>query len=286
MISAKIIADSICENGKRLTTFELEFPRFILPEFNTHRALSRNASSSRAIPVATMLKSVWNNPAKPIYFGKNKAGMKATEELTGWRLKAFKTLWNVSGKVACVFAWGMHKLGAHKQLVNRILECWCNIKVVTSATEWDNFFYLRNHPDAQPEIHELARQMWELYKNNTPKFLEMGEWHLPYVEDYNVYTDEDFIPFDSFNICLTDARKLSASLCAQVSYRKSDESIEKAIIIYDQLVGSVPAHSSPFEHQATPTKFNITQSGNFRGWKQFRSMIPNNVCKHYNPDKL
>ena len=56
-ISANVICDSINEQGVRLTTFEIEYPRFILAELNTHRQLSRNSSSSRAIPIQNILHS-------------------------------------------------------------------------------------------------------------------------------------------------------------------------------------------------------------------------------------
>jgi hypothetical protein len=285
MISAKIVKDSVSSNGKRLTTFELEYPRFIHSELLTHRMLSRNAASSRAIPVATMLKMIWNNPAEPVHWGANQSGMQAKNELVGYKLKITKALWSLSGKVACGFAYLMSKAGCHKQIVNRIVEPWSHIKVVTSATDWDNFFHLRNHPDAQPEIHELARIMWDLYNNSIPKLLKTGEWHLPYLDDYNIFPDNEFVPFRENDICLSDAIKLSASLCAQTSYRKSDESIKKALGIYDRLVTSIPVHASPFEHQATPAKTNIVISGNFRGWTQYRQIIPNNVCKKYSPLK-
>lgn len=293
-ISAKIIADSISETGKRITTFELEYPRFIHSEFMTHRMLSKNAASSRAIPVSTMIGLVWSNPACPVHWGKNQAGMQAKEELTGVRLDITKAIWNISGKVACGFAWLLNKVGCHKQIVNRITEPWSHIKVVATATEWDNFFHLRNHPDAQPEIHELARIMWELFKVSEPKLLKHGQWHLPYINDDLLIIDDDLKPHadvmkelgsltfrDSNTISLSDAKKLSASLCAQTSFRKSDESVEKAIKIYDRLVISRPVHASPFEHQATPANDKDFVSGNLRGWHQFRQEIPENVCFHY-----
>ncbi len=292
-ISAKIIADSYSNNGQRLTTFELEYPRFIHSEFMTHRVFSRNAASSRAIPLNTMIKLVWNNPAEPVHWGKNQSGMQAKEELTGDALYWTKKLWKWSGRVMCGFAWLFGKTNVHKQIANRILEPWSHIKVVVSATEWDNFFSLRNHPDAQPEIHELARQMWDLYSSNKPKLLKEGEWHLPYIETrwmsgfkYDPL-EEVWSPYyycgSEWIQSLDEAIKLSASLCAQVSYRKADESIKKALLIYDRLVESKPVHASPFEHQATPAKSNIVISGNFRGWIQFRQSIPGNVCKKYEP---
>ena len=81
MIKAKVICDSISPSGVRLTTLELQYHRFVHSEMMTHRMLSRNASSSRAIPVEKMLKQVAENPAMPIHWGKNQAGMQAREEL-------------------------------------------------------------------------------------------------------------------------------------------------------------------------------------------------------------
>jgi thymidylate synthase ThyX len=290
MIKAKIIADSIALNGKRITTFELEYPRFIHSEFMTHRMLSRNAASSRAIPLKSMLKLVWTNPAYPVHWGKNQAGMQAKEELTGFSLTATKFIWKWSGRLACAFAWGMDKFSAHKQIANRILEPWSHIKVVVTATDWDNFFWLRNHPDAQPEIHELAAQMWAAYSTHEPVLLSENQWHLPYLDEYKIIADDLYkiaksnkkIKIDKL-ISQSDAIKLSASLCAQVSYRKADESVEKAIKIYDRLVTSTPVHASPFEHQAMPAKWDTTISGNFRGWIQYRQLISGNVCKKYTP---
>jgi len=269
MIKSKIIADSIASNGKRITTFELEYPRFIHSEFMTHRALSRNAASSRAIPAITMIKSVWSNPASPVHWGMNQSGMQAETELNGFNLWAAKKLWDVSGKVACIFAYMLNKVGAHKQIVNRIVEPWSHIKVVATATEWDNFFYLRNHPDAQPEIHQLSLLMHDNYINSKPTRLKKGQWHLPYVtERADVLTTEEAI-------------KLSASLCAQVSYRKSDMSLAKALLIYDRLINSKPCHASPFEHQATPSPKKTDRSGNFSGWIQYRQQIAGNVYSSY-----
>jgi thymidylate synthase ThyX len=182
--------------------------------------------------------------------------------------------------------------GLHKQAANRITEPFMQMKVVCSGTEWSNFFWLRNHKDAQPEIRELARQMWREYSNNSlPLIIKAGEWHLPYisreiVDDCVVYTDSTGNP-----ITQEDAKIISASCCAQVSYRKNDDSLEKARAIYSRLIESEPVHASPVEHQATPveslrsdswpegithkTRNGDIWSGNFRGWIQHRQLIPN-----------
>src|SRR3990167_7019338 len=159
-ISAIIVADSISRDGHRITTFELEYPRFIHAEFMTHRHFSTNAASSRAIPVKTQLQTIKGNTAHPIHWGANQAWMEARNH-------------------AILFADRFNDAKYHKQIVNRLTEPFSHIKVVCTATEYDNFFWLRCHPDAQPEIQELANQMFALRKESVPDVLEEGEWHLP-----------------------------------------------------------------------------------------------------------
>lgn len=269
-ISAKIIADSIAENGKRLTTFELVYPRFIHSEVMTHRMFSKNAASSRAIPIEKMIENVIENTAVPVSWGKNQSGMQAEKELDPTEIEACKIVWLSARDAAIKYARQLSSIGLHKQICNRILEPFSTIKVVFSGTEYDNLFHLRRHKDAQPEFRDLADKMYEEYICSIPKKLKLNEWHLPYIsdEERERYSTDD---------CL----KISASLCAQVSYRKSDESLEKALIVYDRLVNSKPVHASPFEHQATPLNSAEERSGNFNGWHQFRQMIPHNVCHKY-----
>lgn len=285
-ISAKAIADSISPKGVRLVTFELEYPRFIHGEFMTHRLFSRNAASSRAIPVERMLNLINENRAEPVHWGKNQPGMQAKEELAGEEKEGVQMLWHMAANKAVEFAKGMQQYGAHKQIVNRIVEPFQHIKVVVTATEYENFFHLRDHPDAQPEIRELAKEMKDAMDKSTPTLLTPGSWHVPYFKD-GFWSEDEHSP-----ILLEDALAISASCCAQVSYRKLDDTLEKARQIRERLIGdgSSPCHASPFEHQATPmdeTGFlqkGVTHqgrtsywSGNFRGWIQHRQLIPNHV---------
>lgn len=284
MITAKVIEDSISQEDKRITTLQLTYPRFIHSELMTHRVFTRNASSSRAIPVKKMLEMVRNEPAMPIHWGKNQPGMQANEELTGYELAMAKNLWLVAASQAAVTAKQMTDIGLHKQVANRILEPFQHISVVLTATEFDNWFELRAHKDAQPEIHELALQMDQVMTNNAPKLLTSGEWHLPYV------TAKERLELD-----IELAKKVSAARCCRVSYLKHDgstASIEDDLDLCDKLAGSRPIHASPFEHQATPDRI-ITQfygdasgdvdteegwkkpylHGNFVGWIQHRKLI-------------
>lgn len=298
-ISAKVIADSITTVGNRITSFELEFPRFLLPQFNTHRQLSRNAASSRAIPVKKMIAEIERNPAMPIHWGKNQPGMQADEECvnevtfswptddrfydTPWTEGTYprEEAWEEAMERAVYLARAFDKAGYHKQIVNRLLEPYSHIKVVCTATEYDNFFWLRCHEDAQPEIHDLAVKMREARDASEPVLLGGDDWHLPYYKDgYLRYEHHDHWETER-----DTAKMISASCCAQVSYRTLDESPEKAQKIYEALVASTPVHASPFEHQARPMishrQKGVTHqtvdgrwwSGNFSGWIQGRQLI-------------
>lgn len=312
-IEAKIIAHSKSSvNGKEIVTFELDYPRFIHSELMTHRLFSRNAASSRAIPVAKMIEMVRDNPAAPVHWGKNQPGMQAKEELIGGDLVAAQCDWQAAANAAASVAKRMVEVGVHKQITNRILEPFQWMKTVVTATELDNWFWLRNHPDAQPEIKRLAEVMWEALQNSTPVTLEPGDWHMPY---YNGSFGKGVWKVDCETESLEDALAISSSCCAQVSYRKLDDSLEKAQDIFKRLIESKPCHASPCEHQATPmdytNKYDCTDdgvnvarfpwswekgithadrdgkfwSGNFCGWIQHRQLISDNACWNYVPNE-
>jgi len=292
-ITAKIIAHSfVAETGSEIVTFEVTYPRFILPEVLTHRVFSRNTSSSRAVPSKKM--GYWSEKIfYPIHWGKNKAGMSASEELSGVNLVISKFLWSTSAAIA----FGLHsilsKLGGHKQWVNRIIEPYVYVKQVITTTELSNFFNLRCHKDAQPEIQFLANEMYKEYTNTHDcRILDKGDWHLPYI-DFDDAGAAHIIDQDE-EISLQDAILISVSACAQVSYRATDFSIEKARKIFKMLNvfnSDEPIHASPLEHQATPVIYperkngkwpiGVTHrdrsgklwSGNFSGYVQLRHLL-------------
>lgn len=311
-MQAKLIKHSIA-NGIAIATFILVYPRLIHSELMTHRVFSRNAASSRAIPTKAIIQNLREDPAEIVWWGKSMAGMQAKEELSGWQLKLAKLGWATARELAILSARFMNAVGLHKQIANRVLEPFQNIRVVVTSTEWNNFFALRNHPDAQPEFQLLASMMYPAMSASTPEVLQPGEWHIPY---FRFERDENnkqlfFIdrmaglhPFRQY-YTVEEVLKISASMAAQESYRKSDSSLEKAEAIWERLVGSAPVHASPTEHQAMamkePNVFAIGLSewgdiesfmlgkdgvthldkkgnfwsGNFRGWLQHRQLIPN-----------
>ena len=268
--SAKIITDSISPEDIRITTLQLTYPRYIHAEFMTHRVFSRNASSSRAIPTSKLVENSLRDMVYPITWGQNQAGMQAKmEELSPTDQLLAEDIWH---RMAIFCAQGVKELsdlGLHKQWANRPLEWFGNITVVVTATEWENWYNLRNHEMAQPEIMHLAEHMLFAVDRSIPDYVEYGQWHLPYI------TEAEKLAYDD-----TILLKISTARCARVSYLTQEgntPSIEKDLELYDRLVGSQPIHASPCEHQATPNRLHSSQnvlfSGNFQGWMQHRKLI-------------
>lgn len=299
---AKILADSLSEQGHRLTTLEVTFPRFILAEFNTHRVLSRNSASSRAIPTENRIQQVLENPVVPLEWGANKPGMQAATEISDGNKQSAEFNWlsvrdySVLGAVALLGGvdalkneelrvrikelqdvyernddnayMALEGESVHKQVVNRILEPFLWHTVVATATEWDNFYALRAHPAAQPEIRHTAEIMKAATDSSKPTELEQSEWHMPFIleEERQKYSPKTLAKF-------------AVARCARVSYETHDTGKidhEKDTKLHDDLASM--GHMSPFEHVARPMTLEELKigewSGNFRGWHQYRKDIP------------
>lgn len=262
---SKVICDSINRVGVRLTTLQVKLPRIVLAEFNTHRMFSRNASSSRAIPISRMIEAIREQPMVPFEWGKNQAGMQAAESaFSKWELLELEDDWLelmdiVSGYVERVF---VKKWNLPKQIANRPLEPWMWSNVVVTATDWQNFFNLRITEAAQPEIRDVATSMRDSLRESTPTPLMAGEWHLPYVMD------------SERGLHVDELKKMSVARCARVSYKTHDNkntSAEEDIKLHDRLLEM--GHMSPFEHPAMAAK-GYQYVGNFRGFIQYRKDIP------------
>lgn len=285
---AEVIAKSIGPAGQLLETTALRYPRIIHAEFMTHREFSRNASSSRAIPVAKVIEQVRNDPAMPVHWGTNKPGMQAGAELEGpERIQAIE-LWLKAAEEAANTAERMMDMGLHKQVANRILEPfqWMHTLVTTvSKSNWNG---LRLHPDADPTIHELAR-VWDVASRAAiPNHLGIGEWHLPYinVDDQRAaysYLKRSRLTRDEPRAeqVVAVLKMVSAARCARVSYLTHEgkqTTVEQDIDLYHRLVRSEIIHASPTEHQATPDVFfgswaNYRLHGNLPGWIQHRKQL-------------
>jgi thymidylate synthase ThyX len=308
MITTEIIADSLSPQGHRLTTFILEFPRFILPELNTHRVFSKNAASSRAIPIEKMIKQVIDNPAMPVWWGKNQSGMQAKEEISDTSDWIILNGSHTTPRQFCMDEWlrardsaiehvrHLADAGLHKQIANRILEPWFNIRVILSGTDFENFFALRAHPDAQPEFQDLASKMLAAYNASTPKKLKGGEWHIPFGDRMDMekifVLDEYDAAHAVFDLSLHDGGheyqrilneikiKIAVARCARVSYFNFEgkDDYAKDIETCNKLFGAIPRHLSPAEHVAMATDFS-DRIGNFRGWKLYRKFFEDENLK-------
>jgi len=291
---AKILADSVSPAGHRVTSLLATFPRFLLAEWNTHRVLSRNSASSRAIPVEKRVSQVLENPFVPEAFGKNQRGMQAEANIEGVEASAARNAWLAAAEAAAHHAKGLASVGVHKQHANRLLEPFVWHTVVVTSTEWDNWDALRVSKMAQPEMYKIAGLMREVRLGSTPLTLGYDEWHLPFVRGNETpFLQEEF----ELRVRGIDPVKVCIGRCAAVSFlRQEDTTAEKATLIYDKLRSD--GHMSPFEHACRPMTdgeldlFAQRQCewdserkawntgrlrhflGNVEGWVQARKMIP------------
>lgn len=300
--SAKIICDSIGQDAPRLAAIELVYPRFIHSELLTHRVTSKNSSSSRAIPFVKMLADIKADIAKPAEWRMDEGGMQGFTVAPVAIASQADRLWMSGMFAAAQVAEQMHRLGLHKQHVNRVMEPYAHMRVIMSSTQWKNLLGLRNHRDADPSICLLAQHIQKAMDESMPTVLTSGEWHLPYVtgDAEAIQTCTEFaekasvLDLDRWHI-RSDDRKLtaievmkrvSAARCARTSYKTFDgktSTVTADFALFDKLVGGELLHASPTEHQASPDRFLITNRrwmsprmhGNFNGWCQFRKELPN-----------
>ncbi len=286
---------------KPLYTVRWRKPRIIHGEIMTHRVFGRNARSSRAVPVKTMLHECTAIPFVPWHWGKNQKGMQADTECNEFvDMQWIEDFSAYDGEVSRETAWLMARdnavnaaeafmdAGYHKQIVNRLLEPFSWIDVLITSNRWDNFLWLRDHKDAEPHLQDLARLVKVALDAAEIQELAPGEWHLPYI------TDADWAavgPMEEYNVVLLN--KISAARCDRISYKPfdGDASYDRELERYDMLVTSERVHASPLEHQATPDKWiekhegpvydweSPSLHGNLPGYIQARKLIPNE-CHH------
>jgi len=262
-INAKLLLYSqSSETGQRIATFVLTIPKFIQAQINSHRALSRNANSSRATPAKVLRKRVLYTPYIPIQFSSKKSGMRGGDELSGMRLFLVRKLWLWSRFLPCLFHYLAEKIGLHKEIVNRIIEPWMWTQVVATATEWKNFIKLRTNNNAQPEIQIIAKNIETALDRERPKILKTGEWHLPFIGQ------DEFGKYD-----IEILKKISVARCAHISYKLNggtQSSAEKNVTLCNRLIND--GHWSPFEHVAIVLS-TTERCGNFLGFKQYRKFF-------------
>lgn len=260
--TAEIILDSINPNGDRLTSFVCTYHRFIHAEVLTHRLFSRNASSSRAIPVKAMIEKVRASDVMPLHWGQNQKGMVADAEVEDARIEDAQSIWRGAKQQAIAYAKSLSSMGIHKQVVNRLLEPFSPITTIITATDYQNFFLQRCHPSAQPEINALAIAMMEAYQRSNPTQLGWGDYHMPFLKPSDI---ESGLSQKSLSM-------IAVGRCARVSYLNHDgtRNPTKDIALYERLTTEKPPHLSPLEHVAIAKD---GQYANFTGWQSHRNEI-------------
>lgn len=258
---ARIMADSVGPHGERLTTIEVTYPHFIHKEVMTHRVFSRNFMSMRAVPPEKIIQQVVEDPVVPEFHGRSK-GMGTAGPLNERESGLARCQWLSARNAAVQAAKGMLLNDVAKSDVNPLLEPFLWMRGVISATDWDNFFALRCHPDARKEMQDLAWAMCKAMKQSDPRVLAPGEWHLPGLTDEQIEAsrstgDRHYWPL------------VSAGILARISFDNmhKEEDEERSHQRGRDLCDS--GHWSPHEHPAMCLS-TAERYGNFKGFRQYR----------------
>jgi len=157
----------------------------------------------------------------------------------------------------------MLEAGVHKSIINRMLEPWSWITVVMTATEWNNFFHLRRHPDADIHIHLLADMIYDAISASIPRESDL---HMPFI---SLTVNPDYL----YRWTLSELASISAARCARVSYLTHDgkQDFDADFKLAEKLRGGSGGigHWSPFEHFSN---YNPTSVSPYMGWQSYRSM--------------
>jgi len=295
----EIVQHSVNQAGEELLTVNTKYGLIVHAEWLRHRQLSRGVKSNRAIPCKVIRKEVLEDPYVPVWFGANKSGMVSQVEVK--HKKLCTNLWKAARYPTIAVHWTLEKLGLHKEVNNRLLNPWQWVRETVTASEWDNFFNLRCHSDAQRDIKIVADALLEAKSLSTPMFINAGEWHTPYVDRKRVDGKMKYYDTDGTELTPEQAIKASAARCARSSYDKHDGSkptLKGDLPLYEMLIESNPKHASPVEHQGTPIPTFISNwkdiegithedrkgqlwSGNFKGFIQYRQLLNNHTCNNY-----
>lgn len=276
-MTVEVIAATHFAPTQNVVTLVATYPRIIHSELMTQTLLAKNAASSRAVPIATMIEKVRNRTFVPWHWKSNKRGMSGGEPLGEEAAAACRLRWIADAEHACASAEFYAKQGLLKGLANRPLEPYSFIQtLVTTRLEYlPHFLSLRDHPAAEDHFHDLAALIREKVKDLV---LKTSGDHLPFV------SAEEAARYPS-----REAAMVSAVRCRRVSYFRLDtkdhpvwaDDYEQA----KQMVAERPMHASPFEHQALRYPGGVlphfmgrlalpTEHNALANFMQFRKMIP------------
>lgn len=258
-------------NGNRITTFRLTIPTHTRTHLLTHRKLSRNSSSTRAMRLEDCdfgyIPAEWpleNNRMCPMEVCDDQDAIQEAEKL--W----------VSQKDSILEAITKRNDIIHREIYSRLLDPWKLHTVLVTATDFLNFFALRRTPHAQESIRYVANEMFYLLEDYYSKYKVKHNIpiHLPFISekemDHAIATDTITSLFD-----------ISAARCAGVSYSNNFKPVDSCNKLAAKLKRD--KHMSPFEHQAIFCDSDIRHNifdlhGNFCDYVyQYRKIIENGL---------
>lgn len=249
-VEAKVVLSSNGPIGQdavgNITTVEAKFHRFILPELSKHRVQSQSASSSRALGLKKVINQVTKDPAMPVYWGKNiKGKMVAQKQLSEDEIETAEEVWLEARDHAVERVLELNDMELAKELGNRLLEPWVWQTMTITATNWQNFFNLRIHKDAQPEMCVLAHTIQQAMRDTLPEWVAAGQWHMPYLSD----RERELFGENGQSEIL---RKVSIARCARTSYLGPAKTVEEELGLFERLTANELIHAVPMEHVARP----------------------------------
>ena len=251
--------------GEEAISYLFTYERFIHAEIMTHRH-SRNYSSSRAIPYDKMQEWITSDPALPLHMGKNRNGMQSgelvnnSEKFKDALIEHYK-----STRKWCDTL--IEEYNPHKEIINRYTEPfgWITGIMTTGRRQLMNLFNLRISPMAHPNFQRLGVAMARLYRASTPQELQVGEWHLPFVNSVKGTTE---------NVTWCVAR---SAWCSYNSPTK-DATYERAKVRHDDCIKHL--HTTPLEH-ALEARGDSDKRGLVPGYNSYRSMIPDECASEF-----
>jgi len=272
----ELIADTARFPDLRVTTFMVEIPIYTRTHILTHRALSRNGASSRAIPLERCDFSYTpyvfpkeNDRMIPgdVFDRESEEHLKFTQE---WHEHRDATLaraglaWDWENSKAVQFEnvnslYTSSGAKAHKEILSRLVEPFKLVKFIITATAWKNFFFLRCNKAAQDSIRYVATEMKRIRDENIP---DHKEYHLPFI------SNEEYQEFG-----VSDSALISAGRCASVSFGTTNKDNEKALRLSKRL--QKDGHWSPFEHQAI-----LISPSSLVSWENLCGNFQNGVVQH------
>lgn len=263
-----VLADSLnTKTGDRATTFLLErFPLRVLAEINTHRVFSRNAGSTRAIPVGKVIEQVINDPYIPDWTRKQPGMQGARDLASGKRDKATQRSLEARDYQIEVVRELHENWDIAKQDCNWYLAPWMRLPYIVTSTTFGNFFKLRvNEKTVHPALYGYAKDMRELFHESVPQFIEPGDWHIAFGD------------MGLEDMSLQEKLKISAARAARGSYNDhfGDFKPERDYKLHDDLLRE--GHMSPFEHQLKAQE-QKRMYRNLQGFMHYRQHVEERVA--------